>query len=163
MFHEIDNRKRPKLGFFEKKEYFDKIFPSLKIQKPGYDLYGSSTILLSLMAIYVFMFYNHITVDMSIFGFLKGQSSIFGGEMALVILAIISVIILERYTNRSDTKAQEQKRMSQDLNAGGGGGFFGNDDLFKRTSTNRSMTVKLKTMKTSDLDVQGGAAQDFLQ
>jgi hypothetical protein len=34
--------------------------------------------------------------------------------------------------------------------------------MFKRTSTQRSMTVKLKTVKTSDLDMSSGAAQDFL-
>jgi hypothetical protein len=115
MFKEIDERKKPKPGMFEKRPYFDKIFPSLKIQKPGYDLYGSSTIILSLTAVYVFMFYNQITVDMSVFSYLKGQSSIFGGEMAMVILFIISIILLERYTNRSDTKAEVSKRMSEDL------------------------------------------------
>lgn len=35
--------------------------------------------------------------------------------------------------------------------------------MFKRTTTARSMTVKLKTMKTTDLDLQGGAAQNFLE
>jgi hypothetical protein len=165
MFDELDNRTKPKLGYFERKPYFDKIFPGLKIQKPGYDLYGSSTILLSLTALYVFMCYQHITVDMSIFKFFAGQSSIFGGEMSMVILFIITVIILERYTNRTDTKADEQanKRFSQSKDLeGGDSGFFSQEEMFARTSTQRSMTVKLKTMKTSDLDMQGGAAQDFL-
>jgi hypothetical protein len=35
--------------------------------------------------------------------------------------------------------------------------------MFKRTSTNRSMTVSLKTMKTGDIDMQSNSAQDFLQ
>jgi len=35
-----------------------------------------------------------------------GQSSIFGGEMAIVLLTIIAIIIFERYTNRTDTKAE---------------------------------------------------------
>lgn len=35
--------------------------------------------------------------------------------------------------------------------------------MFKRTSTARSMTVALKTMKTTDLDMQGDSAQSFLQ
>jgi len=78
-------------------------------------LYGSSTIILSLTALYVFIFYNHITVDNSVFSYLKGQSSIFGGEMAMVILFIITIIILERYTNRSDTKAEVSKRLTNDL------------------------------------------------
>ena len=35
--------------------------------------------------------------------------------------------------------------------------------MFKRTSTARSMTIAIKTMKTSDLDMQGSSAQSFLQ
>lgn len=135
MFEEIDRRQKPKLGFFEKKEYFEKIFPSLKIQKPGYDLYGTSTILLSLMALYVFMFYKNITVDKSIFKFMASQSAIFGGEMAIVILTIITIIILERYTNRTDTKAETQKRLSNSQDMEGKQGFFNQEDMFKRTST----------------------------
>lgn len=34
--------------------------------------------------------------------------------------------------------------------------------MFARTSTERSMTVKLNTMKTSSFDLGSGAAQDFL-
>lgn len=34
--------------------------------------------------------------------------------------------------------------------------------MFKRTSTNRSMTVSLKTMKTGDIDMQSNSAQEFL-
>lgn len=125
MFDELDKRTRPSIGYFEKREYFDKVFPALKIQKPGYDLYGTSTTVLAFLALYVFMFYQHLTVDKSIFKFLKGQSSIFGGEMALVVLSIIMVILLERYTNRTDTKAEVQKRLSKsgDLEEGNQGFF----------------------------------------
>ena len=57
MFDELDSRTRPSLGYFEKREYFDKIFPGLKIQKPGYDLYGTSTTVLAVLALFVFMCY----------------------------------------------------------------------------------------------------------
>lgn len=126
MFEEIDKRTRPPLGAFEKKKYFERIFPSLKIQKPGYDLYGTTTTVLALLAIYVFMFYQHLTVDQSIFKFLAGQSTLFGGEMALVVVAIIALIFLERYTNRTDTKAEEMKKRlsSKDLQDDGEVGFF---------------------------------------
>jgi hypothetical protein len=53
-FDIIEEKSKPKLGIFEKVEYFDKIFPSLKIQKPGYDLYGTTTTILAIMAIFVF-------------------------------------------------------------------------------------------------------------
>ena len=39
MFDEIENRTRPKLDSFDTSKYFERIFPSLRIQKPGYDLY----------------------------------------------------------------------------------------------------------------------------
>lgn len=35
--------------------------------------------------------------------------------------------------------------------------------MFGRTSTSRSMTIKIKTMKTSELDVGDSAAQNYLQ
>jgi hypothetical protein len=34
--------------------------------------------------------------------------------------------------------------------------------MFKRTTTNRSMTVKLKTVKTTDLDMTSNASVEFL-
>lgn len=34
--------------------------------------------------------------------------------------------------------------------------------MFKRTTTQRSMTVKIKTVKTSDLDMSSSTAQEFL-
>lgn len=164
MFEEIDKRTRPAPGFFERRAYFDKIFPGLKIQKPGYDLYGTSTTVLALIGLYVFLFYQQLTVDKSIFKFLQGQSSLFGGEMAMVVLAVIAVTLLERYTNRTDTKAEVKERLSKSADLKGGSpGFFSQEEMFQRASTARSMTVKLKTMKTSDLDMQGTAAQDFLK
>jgi hypothetical protein len=52
--------------------YFEKIFPSLKIQKPGYDLYGTTTVILSLIALYIFLFYKNYTVDPNVFKFIQG-------------------------------------------------------------------------------------------
>ena len=87
---------------------------------------------------------------------MAGQSSIFGGEMAIVLLTVIFIMLMERYTNRTDTKVEEKKRLSETKNDKEG--FFNQDEMFQKASTARSMTVKLKTMKTSDLDMQGGAA-----
>lgn len=112
MFDEIEKRTSPNIGLFEKRKYFGKVFPALKIQKPGYDLYGLTTTVLALLGIFVFAFYEHLTVDKSVFKFLKGQSSLFGGEMAIVLLVIIGVMLLERYTNRTDTKAEVRQRLS---------------------------------------------------
>ena len=71
-FDLLEERGLEKPGFFERRDYFDKIFPSLKIQKPGYDLYGCTTTVLFLMAIYVFMNFQDIVVDPQIFTFYAG-------------------------------------------------------------------------------------------
>ena len=41
--------------------------------------------------------------------------------------------------------------------------FFKQEEMFVRTNTQKNMTVQLNTMKTTDLDMQGTSAQDFLQ
>lgn len=150
---------------FEKRLYFENIFPRLRIQKPGYDLYGATNTLLAIMAIYVFMFYQNVTVDPAVFGFLKGQSSLFGGEMALVLLVIFTIMLFERYTNRTDTKAEVLGRLSMIDTQGQTQNkqYFKQEELFQRANTARSMTIRIKTLKTSDLDITGTAAQDYLK
>ena len=106
----LSHRGKPKMGMFEKSRYFNQIFPSLKIQKPGYDLYGSSTISLALLTIFVVTCYQHITVDPKMFKFMAGQSNIFNGNMTLMVLFFIIIIIVERYTSRTDTKAAEEPK-----------------------------------------------------
>ena len=108
---------------FEKSSYFKTMFPSLKIQKPGYDLYGSSTISLALLTIYVVTCYSHITVDPNMFKFMAGQTNIFNGEMTAMVLFFIGVILLERYTSRTDTKAVEEPKF-QKKKRGDAAGFF---------------------------------------
>ena len=85
--------------------------------------------------------------------------------MAVALLTIITIIVIERYANRIDTKAPEKQRFGGggEADPAGDASFFKQSDIFKRTSTNRSMTVRIQTMKTSDLDMQGNAAQDFLK
>lgn len=57
-FETIDDRELNHPGMFEKSEYFDRIFPSLKIQKPGYDLYGTTTSVLGIIGVYIFMYFE---------------------------------------------------------------------------------------------------------
>lgn len=58
-----DRADHPVQGIFEKKSYFDKIFPSLLIQKPGYDLYGSTTLFNFIIALFIFSFWSSISVN----------------------------------------------------------------------------------------------------
>lgn len=150
-----------KVGLFEKSQYFRRLFPSLKIQKPGYDLYGTTTTVLFLLALYTGLYYGNFSVDQA--NYLVGSKnniSIFKGDMVICLITITTIIVIERYVNRSDTKPVQQQGFHEDRAAQD---FFSDNEMFKRTSTSRSMTVKLKTMKTSDLDVQDSSAQNFLK
>ena len=85
------------------------------------------------------------------------------GEMIFCLLTIILLILIERYVNRSDTKASNKDTTLSDLDENGQQKkFFKSADLMKQT-TNRSMTVKIKTMKTADLDIQDENAGEFLK
>jgi hypothetical protein len=39
------------------------------------------------------------------------MSVVFPGEMAITVLLIITILIIERYANRSDTKKIEEKKL----------------------------------------------------
>jgi hypothetical protein len=106
----IEERTQEKLGLFEKSRYMEKLFPSLKIQKPGYDLYGSTTCCLAVLAMYIFFCFSNFTVDPN--SFVQGQSSIFKGDMAITLVVVIIIIVIERLANRTDTKKVEQKEIS---------------------------------------------------
>lgn len=44
----------------------------------------------------------------------KNNNSIFKGNMVICLLTVILVIVIERYVNRSDTKAVDQKGFSNE-------------------------------------------------
>lgn len=58
-------RKKPTMGLFERLPYFNKIFPPLKIQKPGFDIYGITNIFLFVIVIFVFAFFKDFNVSAS--------------------------------------------------------------------------------------------------
>lgn len=69
--------------------------------------------------------------------------------MAIVLLLVILIIIIERYANRSDTKAIEKhkKSLKDDKK------FFKQEDMYEK-GFKKSMSLKLiKTMKTSEVDM----------
>jgi hypothetical protein len=83
--------------------------------KPGYDLYGTTTTILGIIAIFVFLKYGELSVDQQNYLSDKSNSSnIFKGDMATCLLIVIIVIILERYVNRTDTKPVINKGFKND-------------------------------------------------
>jgi flagellar basal body rod protein FlgF len=81
--------------------------------------------------------------------------------MAITLVVVILIIIIERLASRTDTKKVEHKEVSNGMLESKQ--YFSSEEMFKRTSTARSMTVSLQTMKTVDLDMQGASAQQFLE
>ena len=103
----------PNLGLFESSPYFLQIFPSILIQKPGYDLYGATTIFMFILCIFIFSFYSEISVNKANLMPSKADNSdIFNGTMILNLLFVVLIMIIERYANRTDTKVSHNKRLS---------------------------------------------------
>jgi len=98
------------------------------------DYYGSSTCFLAALAVYVFLYYAHISVDPTILiDSVAASNNIFMGEMAICLIGIISLIIIERYINRSDTKKVTSRGL--DVNDKDKKKTMGSDQMFKRAST----------------------------
>jgi len=88
----------------------------------------------------------------------KASNNIFMGEMALCLISIISLIIIERYINRTDTKKVSSKGLVE-TGKESKKNIFSVDELLKRKSTQRSMTIGVKTMKTSDINMENGGVK----
>ena len=54
------HKNKDKPGFFEVSEYMKSIFPSAQIQKPGYDYYGFTTLVLAILALFVLYGFDKI-------------------------------------------------------------------------------------------------------
>jgi hypothetical protein len=59
----IKMRNKPEMGIFERVRYFNRLFPDLKIQKPGYDLYGSTNLFLTAVIIFCFAKYDEFNTS----------------------------------------------------------------------------------------------------
>ena len=75
--------------------------------------------------------------------------------MCSTLLLICAIMIIDRYVARTDTKKpiEESKFGGKKVQDNKHKNFFKQDEIFARTRTERSMTIKLKTMKTVDLDM----------
>ena len=113
----------------------------MKIQKPGQDFYGSTTCFLALLVIYVFSFWKVITVDQTeLLDAAKGNSNLFKGDMAIMVLIVLTIMIIERYVNRCDTKAVDNKSLIDDADDKN---FFSKKEKGLQRLSTKSMTMKL--------------------
>jgi hypothetical protein len=105
------------------------------------------------------MFFSSFTVSainsVSLASWASGQSEIFKAEMAFLLIILLSIICIERYSSRTDTKEVQvpREKFKPGQSKSKVDNFFTQDEIFQKTTTMRSMTVRLKTMKTGDLDL----------
>lgn len=97
----IEHKISPEQGPFERWLYFQRIFPGENLQKPGYDLYASTNVVLFTLLFFIASYFGKIAVDIDML--FHKASNIFRGSMVICLLALIFLIILERYMNRSNT------------------------------------------------------------
>jgi len=109
-------------------------------------MYGATTLVLFIILIYTLLYFSSYSYDPNDFPFMTGKSNLFRMDMALTLFSVLTLVFVERYCSRCDTKAIEDKRLKLKI-AGGEGtgqkrqGWFTSEEMFKRTTTARSMTI----------------------
>lgn len=87
---------------FVRNYYMQKLYPSLKIQKPGIDYYQQMVFFQVLIGLYILIWYPDMTAeeDTIIKQINKSQ---FSGNMVAFLTLIIIIIIIDRYIYKSRT------------------------------------------------------------
>ena len=94
-------------GMFEKNPYLKRIFPASIEQKPGVDYYGTTTMMLFIIAVYVCNNFDKLFVTPEdLLQGAKDSNNIFSGKLSLILLFISIVVIIERYISRADVKVR---------------------------------------------------------
>jgi hypothetical protein len=113
--------------------------------------------ILFLIVMFIFSQYGNITADPE--KFFAGDSNIFRGRVVIALLVSIFLIVFERVVNRTNTfKVEKKFALDKSDNS-----FFSNQQAFEKQKKEISMTQRMKTMKTENLDMKSGATQEFLQ
>jgi hypothetical protein len=91
-------RNKSDFGIFEK-GYFNRIFPALKIQKPGYDIYGATNVFLTVLIVLTFISYNSFNISQSeVLPGKDNSGTVFSNGMIMIVVFIIFIMVMERYT-----------------------------------------------------------------
>lgn len=164
--HRVYRKTLDKPDFFERSKYLQSIFPSAQIEKPGGDYYGLTTCVLFILAVFVWTGYDKInTQKKDILGKAGEASNIFTTDTSIALLGTFSLIIIERFINRSNVIQAEGKpvpfdkmEMQEELNEIKTNQFSMQGS---RTMTS-SMTMKtMKTIKTGEIQA-GGESQGLI-
>jgi hypothetical protein len=92
--------------YFATIPYFRRLFPIVKEQKPGVDMYKYLTLCQFLICIYLISYYTEMDLDGTS---VLEDSSEFSFKMVCLLFLQIIVMIMERYINRTNTKITKKK------------------------------------------------------
>ena len=99
-----------------KNDYFEQLFPSVKEQKPGKDLYALSATFQFLICLYLIFFYTKMDADVTNISDSLTYNQ-FSGQMVIALFLQILVMIIDRYMYKSKTfiavQRREQKTMAE--------------------------------------------------
>ena len=78
-----------------KKTYFERLFPQIRNEKPGNNLYPAYTIIMFLIIIYILFFYTKMIQD-NTYGSVNLETSQFSGNMVFFLIIHVIIIICDR-------------------------------------------------------------------
>ena len=82
--------------------YFAKLFPSLKEQKPGRDLYAVTATFQFMICLFLIFFYTKMDADVANISESMTYNQ-FSGQMVIALFLQIIVMIIDRYLYKSKT------------------------------------------------------------
>ena len=78
-----------------KKSYFEKLFPKIRNEKPGSNLYPAYTIIMFLLIVYILFFYTKMIRDTT-YGPVNLDTAQFSGAMVIFLIIHVAIIICDR-------------------------------------------------------------------
>ncbi len=82
--------------------YFERLFPSIKEQKPGNDLYAIIASFQFLICLFLIFFYTKMDADVTITSDSLTYNQ-FSGQMVIALFLQIIILIIDRYNYKSKT------------------------------------------------------------
>ncbi len=76
--------------------FFDRLFPRIKQQKPGRDLYSFTACTSILIILYIILFTNQMTKKTSSIS-LEFTSNLLSGNMVIAMIVMVVVMVVDRY------------------------------------------------------------------
>ena len=90
-----EQKKKDSIYDEKKRKYFQRLFPTIRNEKPGDDYYVSYSILMLIISTFIIFFYTTMVQDKT-FASVELNTKQFSGEMVIVLLIHVSILVYER-------------------------------------------------------------------